>query len=182
METRNTDCRDLVMNSEGGIALAELILSIVDTPLPERLNEPGTCEICKAPLPYAWRCVEIANGKVWVFEAGSPAAGKCQRGQFDDEKFIVFPNYYCAHALDRWIVVTDSEPWYGDGGEYWHRGRPTRRNLGWWIKGADRASPVDVAFALRDKRKWEAAADIVESGKPGRKSSAAPMDRMMGTR
>lgn len=181
MKTINTDCRDAVKNAEGCLALAHLIDEQLRTPVRERGLEAGRCSICGDSLKVAWSIWARDENKSWAFSSDTTQARKCENDEFDPDKFLAFPEYYCPLVKERWCYVTDSEPFYGSGQEYWAedwRGRKkaTKFNLAWWFKGRNPVSPIDMAFALRDRRIWEAQFTMKSHSEP--KSNRAPMEMM----
>ncbi len=167
----NTDCTDLILNSQGCMAIARLLVDILDKALPDRLNETGTCEICGRSLPYAWRVIELSTGKEWEADISSDLAKKCQRSDFEYYKFLAFPNYYCETALERWCRLDHNELDQLKS-EYVLKDRQYCKNF--TNSKQELFSPIDIAYALTAKRKFDAMNTFVRL----EPTKSAPMDSL----
>jgi len=165
-----SDCSNLILDSQGCMTIARLMLGVIDIKAEKRLNEPGTCEACKRSLKFSWSLVNRQTYKEFDCETGSVEAGKCERLEFDQSKFNATPIYLCDRVLDRWATLEDAEElqlmttYQGKHRQLVKRFLDTRSKV----------SPLDVAYALQKKREFDATQAFV----PLVGEKTAPMDSL----
>lgn len=107
-QTKNTDCRDFERNEAGFEALAMLMREELRKygyykEDPSRKQE-GICQCCKRELDVVYRVADLETGKlIEVKRTDTQRIDKIKSGGLkDNQRFWVFPLYYCDCLLDRW--------------------------------------------------------------------------------
>ena len=94
-----------------------------------------------------------------------------QRGEYDEAKFFATPLYLCNHVLDRWATLAEAE-WMQLTSVYMGKDRQRSKTF-LSVKSAPH-SPLDVAYALKNKRKFDAG----QAFAPVKGKRKAPMDQL----